>query len=302
MQYLLIDFGASFIKTIIYDTTSDIYIDSNIIESPLKSQSIILKEEILNLLKSIVDIYPNIDKTIICSILGGKYIGDVYYSWKADIDGVKNQNSCIIKDLFLSEKNKLSHMDICDILIDTDCVIRAAKLVSGKNTLINMGTGSQVIYIDESNTLQKFQYIPSGRALNVFGNFFNELGIDFWYSLSKLTLEDILNSNLEIDLNIFQQSHLYHNGGLIAKIQENNFTVKNFISSILRCYLEQYNRFLISTNSQQILLAGGIPKKIKAVKDYFKYKLDTSVELISDNIEETLIGLALFAKDIKVKT
>ena len=103
---------------------------------------------------------------------------------------------------------------------------------------------------------------------------------------------------MQIDLNIYPQAYRYNDGGLISKIYETNFTLKNFIASILRCYLQQYEEFLIEPNNQIILLSGGIPKKIKTVQKYFAYKYPKSeVRLISSHIDETLIGLSYFIKN-----
>ena len=54
---------------------------------------------------------------------------------------------------------------------------------------------------------------------------------------------------------------------------------------------------MIEPNNQTILLSGGIPKKIKTVQTYFAYKYPKSeVRLISNHIDETLIGLSYFIK------
>jgi hypothetical protein len=304
MKYLLIDFGASYIKNVIYDTVNDLYSNYEVIESPLRFSNSIPKKDILQKLTQIITKYPEIKSAAICSILGGKYINDIYYSWKcSNIEGVKNQESCIITDIFttkfINKKiiGKIIDTNIFFPLVDTDCVVRSAELLPSKNILVNMGTGSQVVYIDEHNHLQKHQYIPSGRSLNVFANFFNELNINFFDYLCNLNLDDIISSTLQIDLNIYPQAHQYFNGGLIANMHETNFTLKNLIASILRCYLQQYEKFLIEPNNQHILLSGGIPKKIKTIKKYFNYKYPKSkINLISMDIDETLIGLSHFIK------
>lgn len=303
MKYLLIDFGASYIKNIIYDTINDRYSDYAIKESPLQFSNFISKQYILQELTQIIGLHPDVKFAGICSILGGKYINDIYYSWKcSDIEGVKNQESCIIRDLFTKSVDKkiigkIINTNILFPLSDTECVIRSAELSKSKNVLVNMGTGSQVIYIDEHNDLKRYQYIPSGRSLNVFSKFFSELNINFFNYLCNLNLDDILSSTMQIDLNIYPQAYRYHNGGLIENICETNFTLKNFMASILRCYLEQYEEFLIEPNNQKILLSGGIPKKIKTIQKYFAYKYPKSeVKLISNDIDETLIGLSCFIK------
>lgn len=303
MKYLLIDFGASYIKSSVYDTVSDQYSNYTVTESPLQFCNFISKEYIIQELTKIITRHPDVNFAAICSILGGKYIDNIYYSWKcSNIEGVKNQESCIIKDIFTKPVDKKIIGKIIDTniffpIVDTDCVIYSAQLIQSKNILVNMGTGSQVIYIDELNNLKKHQYIPSGRSLNIFAKFFSELNINFFDHLCNLNLNDIISSTMQINLNIYPQAYQYNDGGLISKIYETNFTFKNFISSVLRCYLQQYEKFLIEPNNQIILLSGGIPKKIKTIQKYFTYKYPKSeVKLISNDIDETLIGLSYFIK------
>jgi predicted transcriptional regulator len=301
MKYLLIDFGASYIKSTLYKTENNNFSKYLVIESPLKTCNQIQKQTIIKHLENIISQYDNIDSIAICSILGGKYIDDVYYSWKcSNIEGVKNKESCIIKDIFVDPINnniigKILNINVITPFIDTQCVIKSAELLPNKNILINMGTGSQVVYKDEYNELHIHSYIPSGRSLNVFSKFFNQINIDFFSYINRLSLQDIIRSDLDIDLNCFPQSDKYTDGGSVSKINETNFTIKNFIGSIIKNYLIQYESLLISPNNSNILLSGGIPKKLPIIEKYFSYRYPNSnVQLISKNIDETLIGLSKF--------
>ena len=54
MKYLLIDFGASFIKTIVYDSSKKIFYNSKNYESPLKKHTTISAQDLLETLMNIV--------------------------------------------------------------------------------------------------------------------------------------------------------------------------------------------------------------------------------------------------------
>ena len=95
MKYLLIDFGASFIKSIIYNKDIDTYSDACNIVSPFQTQNEITKQELLSILQGLIS--SNIDGVLICSILGGYYEGDTYHSWKGE---QLTKNYCLVSGLF----------------------------------------------------------------------------------------------------------------------------------------------------------------------------------------------------------
>lgn len=311
MKYLLIDFGASYIKTIHYNSSSKIKSDYRFFKSPFIQNNKINKRSLLSILQDIIKSYNNVDAIVICSILGGFYIEDEYYCWKVN-SSIKNE--CLISGLFkdskyfhIHEHHKnttefidyenglkiLSYIDnipLYSALSDTGCVIEALNLQENEIG-INMGTGSQVFYKQDKKTIIH-SFIPSGRAFFVFENFFKELNFDFFSFVSNLTIEDIKQSSLLIDLNIFEQSYKYNGGGFISLINENNFNIKNLISSIIKSYINQYSIFIKESKKSEIILAGGIPKKVPVIKDILSYNFpNMKIKLIDDNFEATHLGM-----------
>ena len=182
------------------------------------------------------------------------------------------------------------------------------SLLSKSSLIINMATGSQIAKIIDKNEinilnlskysfrpyfnntyLQCFTHIPSGRFLNIFVNFFKELNIDLWKYFNNITLDDIKNSNLNISTDIFSINGLFING-----INEDNFNINNLAISIIKNYVYQYiniiNENYNISSINNILLSGGIPKKIKIIKEIFKYELNKEV-LINDIDDDSLNGV-----------
>jgi len=302
MQYLLIDFGASFIKCCKFDKNTNQISSTISITSPFTKSETISKQELLDIILNILNIYPECKYIISCSILGGEWINDIYYSWKV----LKKQSKpdCLISQLFIDQKTYHIHQhhggDINNIiplgclndhifyssLGDTNCVIECMN-IQDQEYVINIGTGSQVI---TKNTINK--YIPAGRALLVFAKFFNEINIDIFDLMKSIKIEDIVKSSLNIDLNVFEQSHKYSGGGGIFNINENSFTLNNLLSSILKTLVIQYKEYILFDH-YTIILSGGIPQKLPFIKDIFEYYYTNPIVLHKTNFE-TLTGLTKF--------
>ena len=188
--------------------------------------------------------------------------------------------------------------------------LQCAVIGSGndENTIsVNLGTGSQVSWIGRhasglecrplynGKMMQTITHIPSGRALNKFIGFLSELAPqrDFWSELKDLTFADIANANMTFDLSIFSGAYLYKNGGAICNIRENDFSVKNYLASLLKSYLDQYVKIIDSFSPDKnikILLSGGIPGRLPVIASFISEK--TGLEVKSSNVkEETLEGL-----------
>lgn len=314
MKYLLIDFGASFLKVVEYDSETELYSNNYVVPSPFKHSNTITKDELRNLLHSVVSKHKDTERIVMCSILGGFYDGDTYHSWKSKESGVAV--SCMISGLFDGEETFHVHehqakslnikeyetglkllgnfdgKEIYSILGDTDCVINSVRLTQ-YDVLINMGTGSQVAVKDSRKS-----FIPSGRALNVFYNFFYELGIDMFESMSELSIDDLNSATLSVDLNVFTQSHKYSGGGSINGINETGFTSKNLISSILKSYVDQYHEFISDKKYSRIILTGGISKKIPVIHEYLSLKYEDKKVIVDKNeIENTHRGIVNFIEE-----
>ncbi len=192
-----------------------------------------------------------------------------------------------LSDKYLNKLEVIGYIDTVPVysaLGDTDCVIKSIELDS--NTIaINMGTGSQII------TKSKIErYFPCGRMLLVYQRFFAELGVNMFDLFDRITLDDVINSSLKIDLSVFSQARGYSDGGGIVGINENNFNITNLIGSLIKHMVLQYKPFI--DDNSRILLLGGVAKKIKILPKVFEfYYKNCEVFLIENEIESTHKGL-----------
>lgn len=314
MKYLLIDFGASRIKIAIYNQITKKIIVNFDKESPFKNSETITKKELNILLKNIIKEVEPVDGIITCTIVGGGWIGDVYHSWKSN--NKNNKKHCLISGLFTDTTNYHVHphhdgsqnpqykldilgyidnIPIYSSLGDTNCVIESLDLKKDEY-VINIGTGSQVIYKNNDIVIKKF--IPAGRTFLVYDNFFKSCKLNFFKMLNDITPEQVYNSNLDIDLNLFKQAFDYTGGGSISNIQEDNFTINNLLASILRNFVLQYKQFITDESKINIILVGGIPKKISILKTLFEfYYPKNTIKINSDDIENTHLGMIKYLEN-----
>lgn len=314
MKYLLIDFGASYIKCVEYDSETEDYSNQSSHPSPFKTSATITKQELRIILHGLLLEHHTVDRILICTILGGSYDGDTYHSWKSNVLGIPT--SCMIGGLFIDEPTFHIHEHHAKVLQienfetelkiigylddkpvysplgDTDCVINSINL-DEHDVIINMGTGSQVIKKEGRKS-----FIPSGRAFLTFANFFEELGIDMFDHMSRLSIDEIQSSSLHINLNVFPQSHQYNGGGYINGIREGSFNMKNLIGSILKSYMNQYDDFISDKKYNRIILTGGIPKKLPSIYEYFSLKYpDKKIILDKHPIENTHRGMTNYIQE-----
>ena len=194
---------------------------------------------------------------------------------------------------------------------DNQCAIFGSYL-NDKDVIINMGTGSQIAKIDELNTNAKMEqrpyfdnknlsiitHIPSGRALNYFIGFINDCfsyansKLSAWNLLEEITIKDIMESSIEFDLNVFESSYKFLTGG-IRYIMEHNLNLKNYLSSLIKSYIEQYFAIIdeYSIGYSKIVLAGGIPRKLNIIKKYIEEVKNINVFINEFEQDETLNGL-----------
>lgn len=310
MKYLLIDFGASFIKNAVYDDKEEIITNYSEVESIFLKADKLCLSELRTILDSILLIYPDCDYVITSSIKNGTYNEDTYESWKVR---VAENNSCdLISKIFENQStfhlhndhNKLSdffnikrlgvykNKIFLSCLGDTDCVLRSKNLTLNQ-CIVNMGTGSQIISLEEI-----ISFIPSGRMFNVFNNFFNELNFDIFDYFQKLNSCDLDISDLKFDLSVFPQAKNFIDYGKIININETNFTLHNFISSIMKNYLDQYIEYISKKDFSTVFLAGGIAQKIPVIKDYFIYKFPKK-KIILDKDCNVHLGMVEMIKNEK---
>ena len=318
-NYLLIDFGASFVKSTIYDKLNDSFNLSNVIKSPLYTSDILNKKIVFNTIIEVLNQYQSCDAIVMCSILGGYWENDAYYSWKVEnkFDETEVNNTCLLSELFSDQptyhvhKHHFKESDVTGLKLlgyinkikcysslgDTNCVIESVDL-KNNDLLINIGTGSQIISKNNKSDYNLISYIPSGRALTVFKLFFDSMGIDLFSRFNDLKIKDLEQSTLYFDLNVFPQSYRFNNnGGFINNIFENNFNIDNIISSLFKSYLNQYIEIITSMKKiEKIWLTGGISRKYDLIPEYINYKTIINVVLNSAKYEDTHIGMSKMIK------
>jgi N-acetylglucosamine kinase-like BadF-type ATPase len=306
MKFLLIDFGASRIKTIVYNKTTNIFTDSNNLPSPFIQNSTISVDELTSLLQNIVSSYKDVDGIVICTILGGVWIDNIYHSWKSSLSTSKG-SYCLVSKIFnsnmhedhkpftncekylskLTQIGKICNIPIYNSLGDTNCALRSIDIPEN-GVVINMGTGSQVI---SKHNIER--YFPAGRSFLVFQQLFDSIGLDFFSILNKITYEDVITSTLQINLANFTQSRGFIDGGSISQILEGTFTINNLLGSLLRAFVTQYKSAIGGADT--IILLGGIANKIKILPQLFKHYYP-HIDVISQysEIEATHLGMAQY--------
>ena len=303
--FLLIDFGASYIKTVKYHNKA--FSEPKATPSPFNKKTSINVSELFDCVKTILKQYDDCDKVVCCTIMGGGYRDNTYYSWKSSI---KNHNKIdLISGLFTQSDDFHRHADH-DIdgitglkkigtlyskifytpLADTECVRRSVELKKNE-FMVNLGTGSQILGISYTHS-----FIPSGRAFNVYNRFFNSFGFNMFDYFSTLSMTDIELSDMNFNLNVFDESHLYSDGGEITKITESGFNKNNFFSSLFRSYLNQYVEILKNLKPSKVYLTGGISRKYPIIKTYLQKELQKNVVLLNNKHEDTHVGLASFVE------
>lgn len=185
---------------------------------------------------------------------------------------------------------------------------------------VNLGTGSQVLRAwhnipagierrpgADGMDFAAITHIPSGRALNVFADFLNDcarLGGGesfFWQRFDRLTSEQVLNANLEVDMNVFSAAWQYQRGGSISFIHENNFTPDELLASIAKSWLSQYVTAMKKLDpdheDMSFLVSGGLSRRagfVPAVLATLSGRTARPVKTLTS--EETLDGLLALAR------
>ncbi len=203
---------------------------------------------------------------------------------------------------------------------DLQSAVYGAGFPNKVNLVINLGTGSQIVRrwhnipegierrlsVDDLD-FAAITHIPSGRALNVFADFLNGCSIlgngdpFFWQKFDELTVEQVLNSNLEIDMNVFTAAWQYQHGGCIKYIHDNNFTPNELLASIAKGWLSQYVRGMKQldplSEDLEFYVCGGLSRRAKFAINVLSSLSGKSAELVGTLTgEETLDGLLALAK------
>lgn len=202
---------------------------------------------------------------------------------------------------------------------DMQAAIFGAGFPKKGSLLVNLGTGSQVVgdTFQEGAGVERrlgasgevfaaLTHIPSGRGLNVFAKFIDEISLlgggepVFWKIFSSLNPDEILGSSIEVDLNVFEASWRYKAGGVISRVNENAFDLRSFISGLVKSWLSQYKvaMDLIDPRHEvdKFLISGGLSRRGPFVAPVLE-KLSGRFGYLTETItgEETLDGLLALA-------
>lgn len=194
--------------------------------------------------------------------------------------------------------------------------LQAAVLGSGcpplTSVCVNVGTGSQVSLVGvppassevevrpffHGERMSSITHIPAGRALRTFETFFEKAaeggGKAFWELLASVSLAEAAGAPLEVDLNVFSGAWRHGSGGAIGRITEEAFTPRLLAASILLAMARQYVDAIRlvdpSGGCRSVVLAGGLPRRLPALRTLLQDLTGLVVELGADG-EETLLGL-----------
>jgi len=283
------------------------FLNNNLLNNNLKNKKIYFK----NITEGILDISNNIThSSMACgsgflNIFKNEYINEYinYFNDKFNIELLLDE---VIDNFQISGYINKSNRKI-PVFIgigDFQSSLYGTNIKSN-SLLINMATGSQIAQIIDKNNIinqdENFSYrpyfqnnfikcithIPSGRFLNIFKNFFNELDINMWNYFNTLSIDEVYKSNIDINTDIFS-----NNGIILSNINNNNFNIKNIISSILYNYIFQYIKLIKKNNInfEYIILSGGISKKIPIIKEIFEKEFNIKI-IINDIEDDSLIGV-----------
>jgi sugar (pentulose or hexulose) kinase len=204
---------------------------------------------------------------------------------------------------------------------DLQAAVFGAGLPYQANLAINLGTGSQVLracnkipaIIErrpglDGRDLGAITHIPSGRALNVFADFFDgcaSLGRGetfFWRVFERLSSEEILNASLKVNMNVFTSAWKYEQGGSILFIHEGNLSPNEMLAAIAKGWLSQYVSAMDQLDPEHVdltfLLSGGLSRHVGFVSTVLETLSGRTVQLNSSVTgEETLDGLLTLAQN-----
>lgn len=199
---------------------------------------------------------------------------------------------------------------------DLQAALYGAGFPIKHQVMINLGTGSQVVSTvlgatDETVELRPgvlggrfsaITHIPSGRALNVFAKFIDDLAPCpvFWDTFATLKADDLKSSGININIGVFASSWKYKSGGSISGINENNFNLKHYVGAVAKGWLDQYKNAINAISkkpAKSIAIAGGLSRRASFVAKYLADITNAQIEVEDyDTGEDTLEGLKFLAK------
>lgn len=180
---------------------------------------------------------------------------------------------------------------------------------------INVGTGSQVSYVDkifkrgdyeirsyfDNLYLNTITHLPAGRALNVLIKLIEEIGKerDIWKNINQLTKDKKSSNGLKVSISFFKNNASNKSTGRISNITEHNLTVENIFYSaydnMADNYFDAYKKLVKKPNREdRIICSGGLIRKSKLLQKLIKEKFNTKINQAPLE-EETLAGLMILS-------
>jgi sugar (pentulose or hexulose) kinase len=200
---------------------------------------------------------------------------------------------------------------------DHQCAVLGAANLPRQSLSLNLGTGSQVSVIagdspcEELETrpyfddllLQTITHIPAGRALAAHLDFLAQVrggpaSKEFWSLLAALDEADLEGATMRFGLSLFRSARGYSEGGHINRIEEGEYTLANYLASLLSSFLGQYLevRDLLDPRHQltQAILSGGLARNLPQLHRFFARRANCET-LPATSLDETLLGLRTLA-------
>ena len=204
---------------------------------------------------------------------------------------------------------------------DHQCSVLGSALTPRVDANLNLGTGSQLAAIDrpvdepdvelrpyfDGSRLTAITHIPAGRGLAEYVGFLGDVaGRDageFWQLLSGLGVEDWESGSLDFDLSIFEGARNFSGGGGITGVVEGSLSLDNYLSSLLRSFVEQYVEvmavFSDTGGLEQCILSGGIARNLPNLAVLLADRCRKSgleIEVVgAATVDESLLGLRSLA-------
>ena len=205
---------------------------------------------------------------------------------------------------------------------DQQAALLGSSLLEEDTLSVNLGTGGQVSVLTKSKVfsngyqtrpyfydlyLKTLPHIPSGRALNVYFHFVQELIRDFmpveddkiWdYIMRKA--EESSREDLDIELSFFSNPLSDAAGGAVSSIQEGAFGIGNLFRSIYRQMAVNVRKAVDKLeigDYEKLIFSGGVARKTPLLRKFILEELAYSgVYEIAEN--ETLKGLYRYLKSL----
>lgn len=207
---------------------------------------------------------------------------------------------------------------------DQQAALLGSGLMNEQEISFNLGTGAQVSrLVDvpqfgdgyqirpyfEGRYIKTIPHLPSGRALNVYIRFFEDIFEKFHIQLERDKIWEVLIDSAEVgrsglicDMSFFENPITDHITGSICNIGEFDLSLANLMNAILK---QMADNFIWAADQIQperdrvkkILFSGGIGKKIGMIREQIaEHYLNNVITQIAEN--ETLIGLYMYGKEL----